>query len=240
MQHTEQRYHVANEPPGSISSFFRMLRWELRLELRNIGTVIVLLPYAGTLAVLFHYSLQPMVFEEGKNLMGLLLISLFFMVSMMTARALGREKESGAFRILLMSGMDRTSYFISRVVVKSSMIMIMLLVYSVLYNVLLVGTSQFFRLTGHTLLFLLPCTINLVLLGEIVSILSGANRIREIVLPILFFPLSLPIFIVYSGSSAVLEGRANPFEYTLVLLSLILVYAGVGALFFQFMATDEA
>jgi ABC-type transport system involved in cytochrome c biogenesis permease component len=120
------------------------------------------------------------------------------------------------------------------------MIMIMLLVYSVLYNVLLVGTSQFFGLTGHTLLFLLPCTINLVLLGEIVSILSGANRIREIVLPILFFPLSLPIFIVYSGSSAVLEGRANPFEYTLVLLSLILVYAGVGALFFQFMATDEA
>lgn len=217
-----------------------MLRWELRLELRNIGTMIVLLPYAATLAVLFHYSLQPSVFHEGKNLMGLLLISLFFMVSMMTARAMGREKESGAFRILLMSGMDRTAYLFARVVVKSSMIGILLLVYSILYNVLLVGTSQFFELTGRTLLFLLPCTVNLVLLGEIVAILSGANRIREIVLPILFFPLSLPIFIVYSGSSAVLEGRADAAPYAVVLLSLLAVYAGAGALFFQFMATDEA
>lgn len=217
-----------------------MLRWELRLELRNVRTMIVLLPYAATLAVLFHYSLQPIVFQEGKNLMGLLLISLFFMVSMTTARAMGREKESGAFRILLMSGMDRTAYLYARVFVKSFMIGILLLVYSFLYNVLLVGTSQFFELTCRTLLFLLPCTINLLLLGEIVAILSGSNRIREIVLSILFFPLSLPIFIVYSGSSVVLEGRADLVAYFLVLLSLIAVYAGVGALFFQFMATDEA
>lgn len=217
-----------------------MLRWELRLELRNAGTLIVLLPYAATLAVLFHYSLVPAVFQEGKNLMGLLLISLFFMVSMMTARAMGREKESGAFRILLMSGMDRMSYLISRVLVKSLFVVLLLAVYSVLYNVLLVGTSQFFELTGRTMLFLIPCTMNLVLLGEMVSILSGGNRLREIVLPILFFPLSLPIFIVYSGSLSVIEGKAAAGPFTIVLLSLLAVYAGVGTLFFQFMATDEA
>lgn len=223
-----------------MATLLRMLRWELRLELRNVGTMIVLLPYAATLAVLFHFSLQPTVFQEGKNLIGLLLISLFFMVSMMTARGMSREKESGAFRILLMSGMDRSSFLFARVLVKSAMIGLLLVTYSILYNVLLVGTSQFFELTARTMLFLLPCTVNLVLLGEVVAILSGANRVREIVLPILFFPLSLPIFIVYSGSSAVLEGRAQSVPYFAVLLSLLAVYAGAGALFFQFMATDEA
>ncbi|MBW7858010.1 MAG: heme exporter protein CcmB [Leptonema sp. (in: Bacteria)] len=217
----------------------RVIYWELKLELRSAGSLLSLLGYAATLAVLFHYSLLPSVFSEGQNLTGLLLLSLFFMVSMVTARGMNRERESGAFRILLLSGMDRSAFLIGRSLVKTFAIALMLVVYSILYNVLLVGRPDFFYFTWLTVLFLLPCSLNLVLLGEVISVMSNANRLSEIVLPLLFFPLSLPIFIVYSGSAAVIHGKADLGPYLTVIFALILLYAGIGSLFFQMMTTDE-
>lgn len=217
----------------------RVIYWELKLELRSAGSLISLLGYVATLAVLFHYSLMPMVFGEAQNLTGLLLLSLFFMVSMISARGMNRERESGAFRVLLLSGMDRSALLLGRSFVKTAVIVLMLFVYSLLYNVLLVGRPDFFYFTWLTTLFLIPCSLNLVLLGEIISVLSSANRLSEIVLPLLFFPLSLPIFIVYSGSAAVINGKAEVSNYLMILIALIILYAGIGALFFQMMATDE-
>lgn len=217
----------------------RVMLWELKLELRSAGSLLSLLSYAATLAVLFHYSLLPSVFGESQNLTGLLLMSLFFMVSMVTARGMNRERESGAFKIVLLSGMDRSAFLIGRAFVKTFAIVLMLIAYSILYNVLLVGRSDFFYFTWLTTLFLIPCSLNLVLLGEIISVMSSANRLGEIVLPLLFFPLSLPIFIVYSGSASVINGKASLSSYLVVLAALNILYAGIGSLFFQMMATDE-
>lgn len=225
---------------GWAAAFFRILYWELRMELRNAGTVLVLLPYATTLAVLFYYSMRGEVFQDPRNVIGLLVLALFFMVAMMTTRGLQRERESGAFRVLLMSGIDRSAYLLARVAVKSALVVLLLLFYALIYNVLVVGSSAFLDLTFRALGLLLPCAVNLVLLGEIVAVLAGGNRVREIVLPLLFFPLSLPLFIVYSGVNGVLEGRSDPSGMLMVAFSLLVVYGGAGVLFFQFMATDEA
>lgn len=210
------------------------------MELRNAGTVLVLLPYATTLAVLFYYSMRAEVFQDSRNVIGLLVLALFFMVAMMTARGLQRERESGAFRVLLMSGLDRSAYLFARVAVKSTLVVLLLSFYTLIYNVLVVGSPEFIGLSFRAMGLLIPCAINLVLLGEVVAVLAGGNRIREIVLPLLFFPLALPLFIVYAGVNGVLEGRSDPGGMLIVAVSLLIVYGGAGVLFFQFMATDEA
>jgi len=228
-----------HQPPNPLIAFLRMFLWELKLEFRSFGSLIAVLPYAATLAVLFHFSLSRDVFDRGENVMGLLLLSLFFIVVMMTARSSGRERESGGFRILFMTGISRSSYLFARVAVKSLVVILILAVYALLYNVLVVGTNQFFLLSTKIVVLLLPCTVNLILLGEVVSILATGNRIREVVLPVLFLPLSLPIFFMYSAGVAVVDGRANVFGYGVILVSMIALYGGAATLFLQFLATDE-
>jgi ABC-type transport system involved in cytochrome c biogenesis permease component len=75
--------------------------------------------------------------------------------------------------------------------------------------------------------------------------LSSGNRMKELILPTLFFPLAIPIFIVYAtiiNELVQIEMKLNFFLTRNFILPIILsiIYVLVGVLFFNYLSVDES
>jgi ABC-type transport system involved in cytochrome c biogenesis permease component len=74
--------------------------------------------------------------------------------------------------------------------------------------------------------------------------LSSGNRMKELILPTLFFPLAIPIFIVYAtiiNELVQIEMKLNFFLRNFILpIILSIIYVLVGVLFFNYLSVDES
>jgi ABC-type transport system involved in cytochrome c biogenesis permease component len=74
--------------------------------------------------------------------------------------------------------------------------------------------------------------------------LSSGNRMKELILPTLFFPLAIPIFIVYAtiiNELVQIEMKLNFLLRNFILpIILSIIYVLVGVLFFNYLSVDES
>jgi ABC-type transport system involved in cytochrome c biogenesis permease component len=201
--------------------------------------------FSLSLTVIYHYSLRSDIFLDEKNYYGLFLLSIFFMVILLSGRGLQREKEAGFYKIILMSPIPRWILYISKILTKSIIIMLIILMYQYIYKILLIGQIYLFKNDFFIIFLFYPCIINLLAIGEIVSLLSSGNRMKELILPAIFFPLSIPIFILYSTIINEVTQIEITWKFFLtrnfvlpVVLSII--YVLVGILFFNFLSVEES
>lgn len=227
----------------SIKYFISFLIWEFKINLKSFQSILVLLFFAISLTVIYHYSLDEKIFLEEKNFYGLFLISIFFMVILLSGKSLQREKEAGAYKIILMSPLPRYIFYIAKIMSKSFFILLISFFYQFIYKILLVGQISFSIQQFLILLFLLPAIFNLTALGEMISLISTGNKMRELVLPILFFPLSLPVYIIYTSilSDFIKDGRNFFFSSKFILpIFLSIIYVLIGIIFFSNLSIDES
>lgn len=227
----------------SIKYFISFIIWEFKINLKSFQSILVLIFFAISLTVIYHYSLEEKIFLEEKNFYGLFLISIFFMVILLSGRSLQREKEAGAYKIILMSPLPRYIFYLTKIISKSFFILFISFFYQFIYKILLIGQISFSIQQFLILLFLLPAIFNLTALGEMISLLSTGNKMRELVLPILFFPLSLPVYIIYTSIlSDFIKGNLNFFFSTKFVLPILLsiIYVLIGIIFFSNLSIDES
>ncbi|GIX41460.1 MAG: hypothetical protein KatS3mg129_1193 [Leptospiraceae bacterium] len=229
----------------SIKYLWVCLKWEIKMQLRSIQIIIMLFFFSLSLTVIYYYSLRTNVFLDEKNYYGLFLLSIFFMIILLSGRGLQKEKEAGFYKIILMSPIPRWIFYISRIFTKSIIIMFIIFIFQFIYKILLIGQIYFFKNDIYIILLFYPCIINLLAIGEIVSLLSSGNRMRELILPALFFPLSIPVFIIYSSivnEMVQLEIKWNFLITRNFILPVILsiIYVLIGILFFTYLSVDES
>jgi ABC-type transport system involved in cytochrome c biogenesis permease component len=221
------------------------IKWEIKIQLRSLQIILMLFFFSLSLTVIYHYSLRSDIFLDEKNYYGLFLLSIFFMVILLSGRGLQREKEAGFYKIILMSPIPRWILYISKILTKSIIIMLIILMYQNIYKILLIGQIYLFKNDFFIIFLFYPCIINLLAIGEIVSLLSSGNRMKELILPAIFFPLSIPIFILYSTIINEVTQIEITWKFFLtrnfvlpVVLSII--YVLVGILFFNFLSVEES
>lgn len=229
----------------SIKYLWNSIIWEVKFLLQSFHIIVMLFFFALSLIVIYHYSLSSDVFLEKKNFYGLFILSIFFMIILLSGRGLQREKEGGMYKIIVISPIPRWIFYLSKIISKSIIIFITIVLYQFVYKILLIG--QIFLTNNDILIMILliPCIINLLALGEIVSLMSSGNRMRELVLPALFFPLSIPIFIVYSSIiqniiETKIEMNFSLLELFVLPITLALVYVLIGILFFSHLSIEES
>ncbi len=222
-----------------------MILWEMKIHLKSFQSILILFFFATSLTVIYHYSLKEEIFLEEKNFYGLFLISIFFMVILLSGRSLQREKEAGAYKIILMSPIPRYVFYLARILTKTFIILLLIFFYQFVYRILLIGQIEL----NHSQIFLMflisPAILNLTAIGEMISLMSTGNKMRELILPILFFPLSLPIFVIYT--SIINEQITSSYNYTFFLSSkffipllIAFIYIIIGILFFSNLSIEES
>ena len=198
----------------------RAIVWkDLAAELRSRELLSAMLIFALLVILIFNFALdlQPRLRETVTP--GVIWVTLAFAGTLGLNRSMAMEKDRGCLDGLLLAPVDRSAiYFgkaISNLVFILIIAVIVLPVYSLLYN--------FNVLIPGLLLVILLGSLGYVAVGTLLSSISIQTRSRDMLLPILLFPLVIPVIIsAVKASTGFLEGWA--FNEIQPWLSLLVVY----------------
>jgi heme exporter protein B len=134
-------------------------------------------------------------------------------------RSMSIEKDRGCMDGLLLAPVDRSSIYFGKAISNLAFMLVVevvvLPVYSVLYSVNLFR----FDLIGVILLG----SIGYTAVGTLLSTMSAQTRTREILLPILLFPVAIPVLLAaVKASNGILAGAE--LSEVLIPLNILIVY----------------
>jgi heme exporter protein B len=218
-----------------LRAFLGLVHKDLRVELRGRETVGSVLVLAAVLLVVFHFAFGEAPAERPALGIGALWVSLCFAAVLGQSRTFMSEREGGCLTALLLTPADRSAIYLAKVLVNLIFLAIveLLLVpfFLLLYDVPLLEKA------GTGLLLLLLASLGLTTVGTLCSSLGLSSRNRELLLPILLFPLLLPVLIAaVEGSVALLPGSEGEPAWTWLrlLAGYDIVFLAVSVMLFDF------
>jgi len=198
----------------------RAILWkDLTAEIRSRELIAGMLVFAILVIFIFNFALELNVQLRSNLTSGVLWVTFAFAGTLGLNRSLAVEKDRGCLDGLLLAPVDRTAIFFGKVIANWIFILfvaaILLPVFFILYNVNLF-------LPGLLLVILLG-TQGYVVVGTLLSSMTIQARTRDVLLPILLFPLIVPLLVAaVRATSGYLQGV--PFEEIAPYLNLLIVY----------------
>jgi heme exporter protein B len=176
---------------------------DLAAELRSrelLGSMVV---FALLVLLVFNFALQLDVRTRGTITAGVLWVTFTFAGTLGLTRSMAIEKDRGCLDGLLLAPVDRSAIFFGKVganlVFLGIVVAVVLPVYSVLYNVNLFVPG----LLGVIALG----SVGYVGVGTLLASMAVQARTRDLLLPVLLFPVVLPALIpAVQASSGFLQG----------------------------------
>jgi heme exporter protein B len=185
--------------PSYLRQLGAVVRKDLLIELRSRERVVAMAAFTVLVGVLFHYALDPT--EPGlvqRVAAGLVWMTLVFAGMLGVGRTFQLEAEDGAFTGVLMSPIPRDALYLGKVLANFTLLLVVvalvLLAFGVFFNLdyggrpLLVGAVVALGALGFVALVTLFAAV------------SPSTVMGETLLPVLVFPLLVPM--IGFGASA--------------------------------------
>jgi heme exporter protein B len=206
-----------------VSAFFRAMMavlWkDLAAERRSREMLSAMLVFALLVILIFNFALELDAAAQADVTSGVLWVTFAFAGTLGLNRSMAIEKDRGCLDGLLLAPVDRSAIYFGKVLGNLIFIWIVaaivLPVYSLLYNMNLFNPGL--------LLTILLGTIGYVSVGTLLSAMAVQTRTRDVLLPILLFPVVIPVLVAaVKASGGYLQGLA--FSDILPWLNLLIVY----------------
>ena len=169
-----------------------ILVWkDILLEWRSRDMVVSVLVFGLLVVVLFNFALNVTPQRITVLAPGILWVAFTFAAVLAMNRSFVREREQGGLEGLLLSPVSRDAIFIGKAL---GSFIFMLLVEAALLPVFAV-LLNFSALSFTLVLTIAMATLGFAVVGTLFSAIAVQTRSREIMLPILFFPVILPVII---------------------------------------------
>ena len=179
-----------------------VLVWkDILLELRSRELVVSVLVFGLLVAVVFNFALNVTPQRATALAPGILWVAFSFAGTLAMGRAFIREREQGGLEGLLLSPVSRDAIFLGKTLAS---FLFMLLVEVALLPVF-AALLSFSALSLALIATIVLATLGFAIVGTLFSAIAVQTRSREIMLPVLFFPIILPVIIgaVESTSRAI-------------------------------------
>jgi heme exporter protein B len=198
-----------------------VLRKDLLLEWRSREALTAMGFFSLLVVVIFGFAFQTEKIELVSQAPGLLWIAFSFSGVLGLNRSFAVERESACLQGLMLAPVDRSAIFLGKA----------------LGNLILIGVVEALTFPVFSVLLrvpILPCLHRLALVallgtlgfaevGTLLSAVSSGSRMREVLLPLILYPIWVPLLI----SSVQLTGLAltgRPWEEGGNWLTLVIVY----------------
>ena len=203
-----------------------LLRKDLLLELRAKETIPAMAIFVLAALTIFHFALPSGSSDLAAD--GLLWIALLFTALLGLSRAFVAEREQGVLDGLVMSPCDRSAIWLAK---SLSALTFLVLVEAIA----LPAFSVFFAPVSMTTVAAVALAdVGLCTVGTLLAAMAVASRTRELLLPLLFLPLALPIVVGGVGASV----TANGGRYLGFLLVYDLVFAIICWASFEYVVAE--
>jgi heme exporter protein B len=222
-----------------LAKIWAVFRKDLLIELRTKDSVNAMLFFGIVVLVIFNFALESIRENIRMAVPGVLWVSFAFSGTLGLNRMFACEKENSCLQGLLMIPMDRGILYLGKMLAAS---VFMLITEAVIFIFSLV----FFNLTvwrelPYLLLVFLIGTIGFTSVGTLLSAVSVNTKMREVLLPLILFPVVLPILVNAVESTHII---LNTIEYGALKLPLTImtvftvVFATLSFLLFEYVLED--
>jgi heme exporter protein B len=164
-----------------------LARKDLLLELRAKETLPSMVLFVLAALTIFHFALPRGTGHEAA--LGLLWAAIVFTALLGLTRAFVAEREQGLFDALILAPCDRSAIWLGK-----SLAVFAYLVCAEL--VALPAFAAFFSaVSGRTVVAVLLADVGICTVGTLFGAMAVAGRARELLLPLLFLPMAIPIVV---------------------------------------------
>jgi heme exporter protein B len=172
-----------------------LTRKDLLLELRARDTLPAMLLFVVAVFVVFHFSLPSSSSDLAAN--GLLWVAIVFTALLGLGRAFVPEREQRVFDGLVLAPSDRSAIWLAKSIATFAFLALAEIL------ALPVFALFFHGVDGTTIAAVVLADIGICAVGTFVGAMAVVTRARELLLPLLFLPLAIPILIGGVGASVV-------------------------------------
>ena len=164
-----------------------LARKDLLLELRAKETLPAMLLFVVAALTIFHFALPTGTSDVAAR--GLLWSALIFTALLGLTRAFVAEREQGMFDALILTPVDRSAIWLG----KATAVLAFLVASQI---VALPAFAAFFHaLDGRTVAAVALADLGICTVGTLFGAMAVAGRARELLLPLLFLPMAIPIVV---------------------------------------------
>ena len=222
---------------GYLRAILAVLWKDLSAELRGREMLSAMLVFALLVILIFNFALELDARTRANVTSGVLWVTFAFAGTLGLNRSMAMEKDRGCLDGLLLAPVDRSAiYFgkaLSNLVFMLVVEAIVLPVYSVLYN-----TNLF---NPGLILVILMGSIGYVAVGTLLAAMAVQTRTRDILLPILLFPVVIPVLIAaVKASSGFLQGipMADIWSWLNLLIVYDIIFTAVAFMVFDYIVEE--
>jgi heme exporter protein B len=182
-----------------LSDVGALARKDLLLELRAKETIPSMLIFVLAALTVFHFVVP--TGTEHVATLGLLWIALVFTALLGLTRAFVPEREQGLMDALVLAPCDRSAIWLAKTLAVLAFL-------GLAEVVALPAFAVFFSgIDGRTVAAVALADIGIAAVGTLTGAMAVAGRARELILPLLFLPLAIPVVVGGVGASSGADGR---------------------------------
>ena len=208
---------------------------DIRCELRSKQTWMSMGLFALLVLVIFNFAFDLRVDNKAAIAPGALWVAFVFASLLGLGRTIASEQENGSMDRLMLCPVDRKAIFLAKLfgnlVFIAVVEVIALPVFAALFNVPL--------FTGELLPIVLLGTLGIATIGTLFSTIAVATQARELLLPILVFPLIVPVVIgAVRATGALMAPSINEPPWLGLILAFDVIFLSISLLMFEYVIED--
>ncbi len=191
--------------------------------------------FALLVLVIFNFAFDLHVDNKSAVAPGALWVAFIFASLLGLGRTIAAEREQGSMDRLLLCPVDRKAIYLAKLLGNLLFIgvveIIALPVYAALFDVPL--------LAGGLIPIVLLGTLGIAIIGTLFATMAAATRARELLLPILVFPLIVPVVIgAVRATEALLVPSSNEPPWLGLIIAFDIIFLSVSMLTFQYVIEE--
>ncbi|MDK1029057.1 MAG: heme exporter protein CcmB [Anaerolineae bacterium] len=232
---------ITSKPQSLKSSYWKAISaivWkDLVAELRSRESISAMLVFSLLVILIFNFALELDIGTRRTVTAGVLWSTFAFAGTLGLNRSMAVEKERDCLDGLLLSPVDRSAIYFGKAISNLTFMLIMevivLPIYSVLYNINLFNPGL--------LLVILLGSIGYTAVGTLLASMAVQTRTRDLMLPILLFPVVLPILIAaVKASSGFLSGANinDIFPWLRLLIAYDVIFIALAFMVFDYVVEE--
>jgi len=214
-----------------ITILWKDVRYELRSKQMWTGMGL----FALLVLVIFNFTFDLRVDNAAAIAPGALWVAFVFASLLGLGRTIAAEREIGSMDRLLLCPVDRKAIYLAKLLGNMLFIgvveIVALPIFAALFNVPL--------FVGALLPIVLLSTLGIAAVGTLFSAMAAATRARELLLPILVFPLIVPIVIgAVRATGTLLAPAVNEPPWLGLMAAFDVIFLTVSMLTFEYVVEE--
>ena len=203
---------------------------DLRIELRSKEVVMTMMFFATLIVVIYSFAFPHAARGAGSDAVigavpGMLWVALAFTGTIALGRAFDRERENDTMRALLLAPVPRLAVFLGKAIAMSALILAVAVVVALLLAIWL--NAPLFKYPGPLALVIVLGAVGIAFIGSVFAATLLKVRSRDVLLPVILYPLLVPLFVAGTRVTGALIGEVPNLELAWFWIRFLGIYDAV-------------